>query len=66
MSWTNSVLRAAAGIFFRSGLAYRLGSRVQQSDVPDHRLVELVEGPDSWRPDAPLTSAPGPAATRFI
>jgi SAM-dependent methyltransferase len=59
MSWTNSVLRAAAGIFFRSGLAYRLGSRVQQSDVPDHRLVELVEGPDKLAPGRALDLGSG-------
>jgi SAM-dependent methyltransferase len=36
----NSVFRAAGD------LAYRLGLGPQPSDVPDHRLVELVEGPD--------------------
>src|ERR1700757_1857898 len=36
----NSVFRAAGD------LAYRLGLGPQPSDVPDPRLVELVEGPD--------------------
>jgi SAM-dependent methyltransferase len=59
MSPPNSVLRAAAGIFFRSGLAYRLGSRLQPSDVPDHRLVELVEGPDKLTPGRALDLGSG-------
>jgi SAM-dependent methyltransferase len=32
------------------GLAYRFGLGPQPSDVPDHRLVELVEGPDKLPP----------------
>lgn len=59
MSPPNFVLRAAAGIFFRSGLAYRLGSRLQPSDVPDHRLVELVEGPDKLAPGRALDLGSG-------
>ena len=31
-------------------VAYRLGLGPQPSDVPDHRLVELVEGPDRLTP----------------
>jgi hypothetical protein len=46
----NSVLRAAANIPYRSGLAYRLGRSTQPSDAPDHRLVELVEGPGKLTP----------------
>jgi SAM-dependent methyltransferase len=33
-----------------SSLVYRLGLGPQPSDVPDHRLVELVEGPDRLGP----------------
>ena len=40
----NSVLGAAGG------LAYRFGLGPRPSDVPDHRLVELVEGPDKLTP----------------
>ncbi|HXA88991.1 MAG TPA: class I SAM-dependent methyltransferase [Mycobacterium sp.] len=36
----NSVLRAAGDV------AYRFGLGPRPSDVPDHRLVQLVEGPD--------------------
>ena len=51
----NLVLRIAANIAFRSGLPYRLGRRAQPfSDVPDHRLVELVEGPDKLTPGRAL------------
>jgi SAM-dependent methyltransferase len=44
----NSVLRVAGD------LAYRLGLGPQPSDVPDHRLVELVEGPDKLAPGRAL------------
>jgi SAM-dependent methyltransferase len=40
----NSVLRAVAD------LTYRLGVGPRPSDVPDHRLVEVVEGPDRLPP----------------
>jgi SAM-dependent methyltransferase len=40
----NSVTRKAADV------AYRLGIGPRPSDVPDHRLVELVEGPERLRP----------------
>jgi SAM-dependent methyltransferase len=36
----NSVLRTVADV------TYRLGIGPRPSDVPDHRLVEVVEGPD--------------------
>jgi SAM-dependent methyltransferase len=44
----NSVLRAAGD------MAYRLGLGPQPSDVPDHRLVELVEGPNRLAPGRAL------------
>jgi SAM-dependent methyltransferase len=44
----NSVLRTVAEV------AYRLGLGPQPSDVPDHRLVELVEGPDRLQPGRAL------------
>ena len=34
--------------------AYRLGLGPRPSDVPDHRLVELVEGPDQMSPGRAL------------
>lgn len=37
-----------------SDLAYRVGLGPQPSDVPDHRLVELVEGPDALPPGRAL------------
>ena len=40
----NSVLRTVADV------TYRLGIGPRPSDVPDHRLVELVEGPDRLPP----------------
>ena len=40
----NSVVQSVGGI------AYRFGLGPQPSDVPDHRLVELVEGPDRLAP----------------
>lgn len=36
------------------GIAYRLGLGPQPSDVPDHRLVELVEGTDKLVPGRAL------------
>jgi SAM-dependent methyltransferase len=51
----NSVFRIAGNITFRTGLPYRLGRRAQPfSDVPDHRLVELVEGPEKLTPGRAL------------
>jgi SAM-dependent methyltransferase len=51
----NLVFRTAGNIAFRTGLPYRLGAGAQPfSDVPDHRLVELVEGPDKLRPGRAL------------
>ena len=47
-------------------VTYRLGLGPRPSDVPDHRLVEVVEGPDGWRRDAPSTWAAAPAATPYI
>ena len=44
----NSVARSIAD------LAYRLGLGPQPSDVPDHRLVELVEGPNRLTPGRAL------------
>lgn len=44
----NSVPRSIAD------LAYRLGLGPQPSDVPDHRLVELVEGPNRLTPGRAL------------
>jgi SAM-dependent methyltransferase len=44
----NSVLQAVGSA------AYRLGLGPQPSDVPDHRLVELVEGPDRLAPGRAL------------
>jgi SAM-dependent methyltransferase len=44
----NSVLGAVGG------LAYRFGLGPRPSDVPDHRLVELVEGPDKLPPGRAL------------
>ena len=40
----NSVVRAVADV------TYRLGIGPRPSDVPDHRLVEVVEGPDALPP----------------
>ncbi|MGH3547143.1 MAG: class I SAM-dependent methyltransferase [Pseudonocardiaceae bacterium] len=45
---TNSVLSQAAD------LAYRFGLGPRPSDTPDHRLVELVEGPDRLIPGRAL------------
>jgi SAM-dependent methyltransferase len=44
----NSVMRAVGG------LTYRVGLGPQPSDVPDHRLVELVEGQDPLVPGRAL------------
>jgi SAM-dependent methyltransferase len=43
-----TLLRPAAEV------AYRLGLGPRPSDVPDHRLVELVEGPDRLTPGRAL------------
>ena len=44
----NSALRSVADV------AYRLGLGPRPSDVPDHRLVELVEGPNRLAPGRAL------------
>jgi ubiquinone/menaquinone biosynthesis C-methylase UbiE len=44
----NSVLRSVGE------LTYRVGLGPQPSGVPDHRLVELVEGPDRLQPGRAL------------
>ncbi len=49
----NSMLRAVGG------LAYRLHLGPQPSDVPDHRLVALVEGPDRLTPGRALDLGSG-------
>jgi SAM-dependent methyltransferase len=49
----NSVLQRVGDV------AYRLGLGPQPSDVPDHRLVELVEGPDKLPPGRALDLGSG-------
>jgi SAM-dependent methyltransferase len=49
----NSVLRAAGDV------AYRFGLGPRPSDVPDHRLVQLVEGPDKLAPGRALDLGSG-------
>jgi SAM-dependent methyltransferase len=49
----NPVLRSLADV------AYRLRLGPQPSDVPDHRLVELVEGPDRLPPGRALDLGSG-------
>jgi SAM-dependent methyltransferase len=44
----NTVLKVAGDMVYRSGLG------PQPSDMPDHRLVELVEGPDRLAPGRAL------------
>ena len=44
----NSVLKVTGDLIYRFGLG------PQPSDVPDHRLVELVEGPDKLAPGRAL------------
>ena len=49
----NSVLQAVGDV------TYRLGLGPRPSDVPDHRLVELVEGPDPLTPGRALDLGSG-------
>ena len=49
----NSVVRAVADA------TYRLGIGPRPSDVPDHRLVEVVEGPDPLPPGRALDLGSG-------
>jgi SAM-dependent methyltransferase len=49
----NSVLQTVADV------AYRLGIGPQPSDVADHRLVEIVEGPDRLPPGRALDLGSG-------
>ena len=49
----NSILRAVGDV------AYRLGLGPRPSDVPDHRLVEVVEGPDPLPPGRALDLGSG-------
>jgi SAM-dependent methyltransferase len=49
----NSVLRTVADVM------YRLGIGPRPSDVPDHRLVEVVEGPDPLPPGRALDLGSG-------
>ena len=49
----NSILRTVGDA------AYRVGFVPQPSDVPDHRLVEVVEGPDPLTPGRALDLGSG-------
>ena len=49
----NSALRVVGNVVYRAGLGPR------PSDVPDHRLVEVVEGPDQLTPGRALDLGSG-------